>query len=100
MRPAHVAESTAHLHRNTHNSKLINKPVPSLSQEARKASGIVKVKVVFNETGKVIWARAISGNPLLLEPAQQAAYEAKFKPITLSGKAVKVMGVLVFDFAP
>jgi TonB family protein len=58
----------------------------------------VTVQIVVDETGKVISAKAVSGHPLLLQSAQQAAYQARFSPTTLSGQAVKVSGVITYNF--
>ena len=45
------------------NGRALNKVKPAYPAAAREAgaSGTVEVRVVFDETGKVIWAKAISG---------------------------------------
>lgn len=78
------------------NGKAIKLPKPKYSQV--DASGTVTVKIVFDETGKVIWAKAVSGPTPLRESAEQAARQAEFKPVTLSGKPIKVSGVLLYNF--
>jgi TonB family protein len=84
------------------NGKAINKPDPAYPPVAKaaRASGTVTVEVTVDETGKVISAKAVSGHPLLQAAAVQAAYQARFKPTLLSGKAVKVTGVLTYEFKP
>jgi hypothetical protein len=62
------------------------------------ASGQVVVSIVYDEGGKVICARAISGPPQLLESAVEAALKTVFPPFTLEGKPEKVSGVLVYKF--
>lgn len=74
------------------------KPVyPTLAKQAR-AHGAVNVQVLIDETGKVVSAKAVSGHPLLLLAAQQAAYGARFSPTTLGDQAVKVSGVITYNF--
>ena len=67
---------------------------------AVRASGAVNVQVIVDENGNVTSASAVSGHLLLRASAESAARNAKFKPTLLSGKAVKVSGVLVFNFIP
>ena len=44
-------------------------------------------------------ARAVAGHPLLQPAAVSAALQARFAPTFLMGEAVKVTGVLVYNFA-
>jgi protein TonB len=74
------------------------KPVyPHIAQQSR-TQGVVSVQVLIDETGNVISAKAISGNPMLSPAAVRAAYQARFKPTTLSGQPVKVSGVITYNF--
>ena len=84
------------------NGKAIDLPQPKYSMGARmmKADGEVKVQVTVDENGNVTEAKAVSGNPFLQMEAVAAAREAKFKPTLLSGKPVKVKGVIVYNFVP
>jgi TonB family protein len=81
--------------------KAISFPQPVYPPIARAArvSGNVTVKVVVDEEGKVVAAQAESGNPLLQQAAVKAAREARFSPMMLDGKPVKVLGVLNYNFA-
>lgn len=74
------------------------KPVYSAIAKSARAAGPVIVQVLIDETGKVISARATSGNQLLYNAASQAAYQARFKPTTLSGVPVKVSGIITYNF--
>lgn len=65
---------------------------------AAHASGTVVVQILIDESGKVISARAVSGHPLLMQPAVQAAYQARFTPTVLSDQRVKVSGVINYNF--
>jgi hypothetical protein len=73
-------------------------PVYSSIAKAAHASGLVTVQVLIDETGKVISAHALSGNPLLLRESVQAAYQARFTPTLLSNQAVKVSGIITYNF--
>ncbi|HEX8708651.1 MAG TPA: TonB family protein [Pyrinomonadaceae bacterium] len=82
------------------NGKAVNLPKPAYPAIARAAhaSGTVTVQVTIDESGKVVSARAVSGHPLLQQAAVQAAYGARFSPTQLSGQAVKVTGVITYNF--
>lgn len=82
------------------NGKAVSKPEPSYPSlaKAARASGAVVVKVTVDESGKVISAEAVSGHPLLRPAAVAAAREAKFTPTLLSGKPVRVTGLLTYNF--
>lgn len=84
------------------NSKATSLPKPVYPQEARrlKVSGKVTVRVVVDENGKVISAKATDGPLPLREAAEAAARQATFAPTTKDGITVKVAGTLTYDFAP
>jgi TonB family protein len=70
---------------------------PPLGKQAR-VDGPVNVQVLIDETGKVVSAKAVSGHPLLRAAAQQAAFGARFSPTKLGDQAVKVSGVITYNF--
>ena len=82
------------------NGRAVKLVKPSFPAEAQKAgaSGQVTVQVVFDEQGKVIWARAISGHPLLRGASEDAAWQSTFPPLKLSGELVKVTGFVIYNF--
>lgn len=82
------------------NGKATSLPKPPYPPAARavKASGTVVVQVVVDEQGNVATANAVSGHPLLKAAAVSAARGAKFPPTLLSGKPVKVSGVITYNF--
>jgi TonB family protein len=84
------------------NGRALNKIKPAYSATARKAgaSGTVEVRIVFDESGKVIWAKAVSGHPELRQAAEDAAWQTKFSPTILSGQPVRTSGILLYDFLP
>jgi periplasmic protein TonB len=82
------------------NGKAIYLPIPAypLPAKAVNAQGSVNVQVTINENGKVISAKAVTGNPLLRVAAEKAAWSAKFSTTYLSRVPVKVTGVIVYNF--
>ena len=82
------------------NSKAIDLPAPIYPADARKihASGQVQIKVLIDETGRVMTADVISGPATLRMAAIDAARKARFAPLVIGGSAVKVSGILTYDF--
>jgi TonB family protein len=74
------------------------KPVYPPAALAVRAEGAVSVQVTISESGDVESASAVSGHPLLRASAVAAARGAKFSPTILSGNAVKVTGVVIYNF--
>jgi TonB family protein len=70
---------------------------PPIARAAR-AQGAVQVNVTVDENGNVIDANVVSGHPLLRDAAIEAARQWQFKPTLLAGEAVKVQGLLTFNF--
>ena len=83
------------------NGTAIYLPQPIYPEAAKRmrASGVVTVDVVLDETGKIVAATASSGPAILREAAVQAALKAKFSPTKLSGQPVKVSGVINYKFS-
>jgi TonB family protein len=75
----------------------IEPPYPHAAKLAG-VSGIVKVQILIDETGKVVSASAVSGHPLLIRAAVQAAHQWRFRPTMLGDQPVKVSGFINFDF--
>lgn len=83
---------------NNYATDLVKPEYPPLARAAR-ARGKVNVGVLIDKSGKVIKAKAVSGHPLLRTGAVSAALKTEFKPFKLlSGKSIKVSGVIVYDF--
>ncbi len=82
------------------NGLAISLPKPAYPPIAKQAGiqGAVNVQVLVDETGKVISAKAVSGSPMLMHAAQQAALGARFSPTKLGEQAVKVSGVITYNF--
>lgn len=82
------------------NGKAISLPRPDYPADAKAAGaeGVVVIQVTVDEQGNVTEARAISGPKMLQEPSVNAALQAKFSPTFQEGAAVKVTGVIVYNF--
>jgi TonB family protein len=63
-----------------------------------RIQGTVGVQVLIDESGRVISAKAVSGNPALVHAAQKAALDARFSPTKLGDQPVKVSGVITYNF--
>ena len=64
-------------------------------------SGTVRVQVTIDETGHVISAKAVdagSTSVTLVSAAVNAARQSLFTPTYLSGKPVKVTGIIIYNF--
>jgi TonB family protein len=70
---------------------------PAIARAAR-ASGTIVVEIVFDEGGKVISARAVSGHPLLQQAAVEAVRQWRFQPVSVGGQPVKVSGTVTVNF--
>jgi len=83
------------------NSKAVSLPKPLYPETARRmrVQGAVKVLVTIDVSGRVISARAESGNVLLREAAVKAALLARFTPALVSGQAVAVSGFITYTFS-
>jgi len=63
------------------------------------ASGLVRIKVIVDETGSVaniVWAE---GPVLLRQAAQDALKQWKFQPVMVDGKPARATGYVDFGFA-
>jgi TonB family protein len=82
------------------NSFAITNPRPVYPDEARAARiyGAVTVRVVVNEEGVVIDARAVSGPDVFRSSAIESARKASFTPQTYAGKSVKFTGTITYNY--
>lgn len=81
-------------------TNLVKPPYPAEAKKD-KAGGAVHVQVLIDESGKIIKAKAVcASHPALGKAAEAAALASSFSPTMLSGKPVKVRGVIVYNFVP
>ena len=78
-------------------TRLVQPPYPPAAKAVR-ASGQVNVQISIDTAGNVVSANAVSGHQLLRQAAENAARQSKFSPTMLSGQAVSVSGVIVYNF--
>src|SRR5262249_30455845 len=71
-------------------SKVVSLPAPAYPPMARQIHvfGPVNVQILVDEVGKVISAQTVSGHPLLISAAKEAALRARFTPTILNGQPV------------
>jgi hypothetical protein len=74
---------------------------PSYSREAKRLgiSGQVKIEVIVNVIGKVIYARSIENKPFLSQAARRAALRSTFQPKRdCDNKPIKFRGTIIYNF--
>lgn len=83
-----------------HNIKILTRPAPTYPPEAKakKIEGSFTVAVIFDEEGKVIWAKANAGHPLLKQAAVEAACGMHAKPQSIGKTRVKFYGIGTYKF--
>lgn len=79
------------------NSRALARPQLVLTPAAKAAgaTGVVNVRVLVDEEGNVVSAKAISGHALLQKEAEGAALATKIRPFTLNGQPILVQGILL-----
>lgn len=82
------------------NALALKLAVPVYPQMAQKLNiqGKVTVQVTLDEEGKVISAKAVSGQSLLRSACEDATRGSKFKPALVGNRAVKATGFVVYNF--
>jgi TonB family protein len=85
----------------TTKARVLSKPEPQYTEEARKnqVTGTVVLRAVFTSGGQVTGIKAVSGLPYgLTERAIAAARQIKFTPATKDGHAVSMYIQLEYNF--
>jgi periplasmic protein TonB len=98
--PTPVKPKTERVPSSVLTSKAISLPQPTYPAIARpiRLQGAVTVQILVDEQGRVISAQVVSGHPILSPPARDAALRARFTPTVLNGQAVKIQGVITYNF--
>jgi outer membrane biosynthesis protein TonB len=76
-------------------------PLPKRSSEAKAASvfGKVVAEVAIDiHSGEVVWARIVSGHPLLQEAVKKVVCQARFYPSLINSPPVRVGGTITYKF--
>ncbi len=83
-------------------AKATQKRLPEYPQSAAKTkiSGTVTVTLELDERGVIAQVLDITGPPQLRQAAETAARGWRFAPTIIEGRPVRVVGYLLFKFAP
>ena len=81
------------------NQGALKLPQPQYPLEAKQVNitGEVRVRVIVDHTGRVIWARIESGHSLLQAAVSKVVCRARFAELC-AGPPVRISGVLVYRF--
>ncbi len=74
------------------------KPWHTREAKANGANGLVQVEILIDTNGKVIEAKARTGNKLLHPEAERAALASVLNKPTFGGKPARAIGFLVYRF--
>jgi TonB family protein len=82
------------------NSIAVKLAVPVYPEMAQKMNveGTVTVLISLDEEGKVISAKAVSGQKILRAAAEDAARKSKFKPAMFNNQPIKATGFINYNF--
>lgn len=72
---------------------LENPSAPNLG----RSRGIIQVRVIFDETGKVIYSQTFFGHPAFKTLLVKAALKSIFEPVEINDKPVKVGGYIIYN---
>jgi len=84
----------------TNKARNLRRPDHPAAARAARVAGAVEVRVLVDTDGTVISAAPVGGHPLLRESAREAACSARFDPAASNGQPIKILGTIVFNFAP
>jgi periplasmic protein TonB len=82
------------------NTRATKRVVPTYPPLAKSSGtqGVVRVRVLVDEAGKVIEVSSSEGPSLLRPSAEQAARGWRFQPTAIGGKPVRLTGYIEFTF--
>jgi TonB family protein len=97
-----IAPSRIRVGENVQVYNLIRKTQPQYPEEARKAdiTGQVQMTAIIGRDGTIQNLHLISGHPLLVDAALQAAETWVYKPTLLNGSPVEVVTTITVTFPP
>lgn len=75
--------------------------LPYYPKEAKRYRifGQVKIETIVDESGKVVYAKAVSGKPFLRQSAVKAAYFSRYQPKkTCDDKPIKFRWTVIYNF--
>jgi uncharacterized protein YegL len=82
------------------NGKATKLPKPALAANVKwdGSEGVVNVLVTIDEAGKIVSAKAQSGNQVLREASEKAALKTQFKIKQPKDNPVQVVGIISYNF--
>lgn len=81
------------------NKKALSIPKPIVNA-APKDEFTITVQIVVDESGNVIYAKALSGHPLYRAACEKSAKLTKFSPTLINPGPIKIKASLVYKFKP
>lgn len=75
-------------------------PVHTIAAKKAGAKGLVQVEILVESDGRVIGARARTGNQLLWPEAERAALASRLNRPIDNGRPARALGFLVYRFGP
>jgi len=91
--PAYVSSAEA----SSHLVQQFEPTIPPLAKAAR-VGGIVKLQITISASGDVMSTKVLSGHPMLVSSAIEAAKKWKYKPFQKDGKPVEVTTNVELNF--
>ncbi len=81
-------------------SQLIHKVQPAYPEMAKqvRVQGVVEFTAIIGKTGSIEHLQLVRGHPLLVNAAEEAILQWKYKPTLLNGEAVEVITDIVVNF--
>ena len=79
--------------------KKSTKPIYPIAARQQQIQGQVWVHLIISETGDVVTAEPVSGDPLLVSAAADAMKQWKFEPYIKNGQPVRVSTKMPYNFA-
>lgn len=76
---------------------LVKPYFPTFARQ-HKISGAVDVKIIFDEQGFVIYAKAVRGNKVFYKSAEKAACASRISPVRYCEKFVKQQRIIRYEF--
>lgn len=82
----------------TGNAEFLAKPDYPAAAKAQRAGGSIPVRVLIDENGKVMEAKAVCGDAVLRQASEEAAKKSKFTPFKIDGQPIKRSGYIIYNF--
>lgn len=81
-----------------HNSRLIEKPMPTYGGDEASTPAVVKLAIVIGKDGSILETDPLAGPDSLISPAVDAVKRWKYQPTLLNGRPVEVETTVAVPF--